>query len=222
MGGEYTGAGAASTGLRAVPRTARARAAAPGAPPPSAADGAGRCARQSAGADWCRRARRLLHRLPGAADLLGDEAGGAGTRRAPRRGRHRLPPVFDQLPPFNIGATTMGYGLGRVVGGGVPGEGGEAADRGDGRRRVLAQRAGQRHRQRRVQQARRRRRCWSTTTIPRPPAGRTFPPRAPTIRRAAPSIRSRRRCAASARAGCGSIDRTYDGGENARQRCARR
>ena len=41
------------------------------------------------------RARRLLHRLPGAADLHRHEAGRARTRPASRELRHRLPPVLD-------------------------------------------------------------------------------------------------------------------------------
>ncbi len=34
--------------------------------------------------------------------------------------------LFALNPPFNIGATTMGYGLGAVLGGGVAGEGEQA------------------------------------------------------------------------------------------------
>ena len=46
-------------------------------------------------------AARLLHRLPGAADLQRDEAGRARARRASRQRRHRLPPVLDPaaVPP---------------------------------------------------------------------------------------------------------------------------
>jgi len=55
-------------------------------------------------------AARFLHRLPerpifAAMKLVEREL---GHTMSPR---YRLPPVFDH-PPFNIGATTMGYGLG--------------------------------------------------------------------------------------------------------------
>ena len=55
---------------------------------------------------------RLLHRLPGAADLRGDEAGREGTRASITSSADIGCHLFSILPPFNIGATTMGYGLG--------------------------------------------------------------------------------------------------------------
>ena len=53
--------------------------------------------------------------------------------------------LFSILPPFNLGATTMGFGLRPTRR--------KTLDRGDGRRRLLAQWLDQRHRQCRVQQA---------------------------------------------------------------------
>ena len=53
----------------------------------------------------------LLHRLPGAADLRGHQARRAGARQhhiASDIGCH----LFSIMPPFELGATTMGYGLG--------------------------------------------------------------------------------------------------------------
>ena len=97
----------------------------------------------------------LLHRLSGAADLRGDEAGREGARAASRRGRYRLPPLLhhaalqhrrehDGLRP----RAGLRLRLQR--------RGEEAADLDHGRRRLLAQRPEQQHRQRRLQQARRR------------------------------------------------------------------
>ncbi len=48
--------------------------------------------------------------------------------------------LFSILPPFNIGATTMGYGLGPASASAFNVRGRQAADLGDGRWRVLAQR----------------------------------------------------------------------------------
>ena len=67
---------------------------------------------QGAGRGGAGAPARLLHRLPGAADLRGDEAG-----RSANSGTHHVAAdigchLFSILPPFNIGATTMGYGLG--------------------------------------------------------------------------------------------------------------
>ena len=44
----------------------------------------------------------LLHRLPRAAGVLGDEAARSANRQGPHLGRHRLPHVRD-APPFNLG-----------------------------------------------------------------------------------------------------------------------
>src|SRR5262249_52554421 len=51
------------------------------------------------------------HRLSGTADFCRHETGREGAWAASRRGRHRLSPL-PIMPPFNIGASTMGYGLG--------------------------------------------------------------------------------------------------------------
>ena len=62
--------------------------------------------------------------------------------------------LFSILPPFNLGNTTMGYGLGARRRCGVQSAGRDARQarhQRDGRRRLLAQRPDQRHRQRRVQ-----------------------------------------------------------------------
>ena len=48
--------------------------------------------------------------------------------------------LFSILPPFNIGATTMGYGLGGAGAAALQRQGRQARHRGDGRRRLLAQR----------------------------------------------------------------------------------
>ena len=65
--------------------------------------------------------------------------------------------LFSILPPFNLGATTMGYGLGASSAAAFN-AGGQAPDLHHGRRRLLAQRPVLGHRQRRVQQVRRRHR----------------------------------------------------------------
>ena len=114
--------------------------------------------RQPAARRQCARAPAgLLHRLPRAADLQRDEAGRAGARPAPRQRRHRLPPVLDPAavqprhhddglrPRRRRRASALNVARAR-----------QARDRGHGRRRLLAQRADQRHRQRGVQQARQR------------------------------------------------------------------
>ena len=95
MGGEYTAAGA---GRRPAPLPggARAGAAAPVAHAAECRRGAGRRAGEGAGAVGAAAPAELLHRLPGAADLLRADAGAEGTRRASRRRRYRLPPVLDQ------------------------------------------------------------------------------------------------------------------------------
>ena len=64
--------------------------------------------------------------------------------------------LFASLPPFNIGATTMGYGLGPASSSAFNVDAEQAADLDDRRRRLLAQRALHQHRQRRLQQTERR------------------------------------------------------------------
>ena len=91
---------------------------------------------------------------------------------APRQRRHRLPPVLD---PAAVQHRQHHHGLrprrGRRRG--AQRHGRQARDLDDGRRRLLAQRPDQRHRQRGVQQQRQPDRSSSTTTTPRPPAART-------------------------------------------------
>ena len=111
--------------------------------------------------------------------------------------------LFSILPPFNIGGTTMGYGLGPASNSAFNVAGRKRADRGDGRWRLLAQRPVQRHRQRRLQQARRRHPSSSTISIPPRPAARTSCRRGQATRPVAPTIRLKRPCAASASNGCG-------------------
>ena len=101
---------------------------------------------------------RLLHRLPGAADLRGDQAGRAGARPAPHRLRHRLPSVLDHAA---VRARRHHHGLwaGAGLGLGLQLAGRDAAfDLLRRRRRLLAQRPDLVDRQRRVQQERRRHR----------------------------------------------------------------
>ena len=57
--------------------------------------------------------------------------------------------LFSILPPFNIGNTTMGYGLGGAGAAALNAAAGKRADRGRRRRRLLAQRPCPRRRQRR-------------------------------------------------------------------------
>ena len=66
--------------------------------------------------------------------------------------------LFSILPPFNIGATTMGYGLGGAGAAAFNTKAGQARDRVPRRRRLLAQRADLLDRQRGVQQVRQRHR----------------------------------------------------------------
>ena len=64
---------------------------------------------------WPKRAAaaaRLLHRLPGAADLRRDEAGRAGTRPASRRRRTSAAICSRSCRRSTSARTTMGYGLG--------------------------------------------------------------------------------------------------------------
>ena len=110
MGGEYT-APVVVKGLRAfLLAHAPELLAQPAADPRSRADSR---AREGQGARQVGAAAsaRLLHRLSGATDLRRDETGREGARAAPHLGGHRLP-SFSILPPFNLGTTTMGYGLG--------------------------------------------------------------------------------------------------------------
>jgi indolepyruvate ferredoxin oxidoreductase alpha subunit len=97
----------------------------------------------------------ILHRLPGAPDLHGAEAGGARARPASRLLRHRLPPVLD---PAAVQHRRDHDGLRprRRRRGGVQHQGGQARHRVHRRRRLLAQRTELIDRQCRVQQVRQR------------------------------------------------------------------
>ena len=84
------------------PRRCRRRAT-----PPDSRRGRRGCSARSA-----RPPAELLHRLPGAPDLHGDEAGASGNWARTTSARDIGCHLFSILPPFNIGNTTMGYGLG--------------------------------------------------------------------------------------------------------------
>ena len=64
--------------------------------------------------------------------------------------------LFSILPPFNIGTTTMGYGLGGAGAAAFNAKADKRADRGHRRRRLLAQRPRLLDRQRGLQQDRQR------------------------------------------------------------------
>ena len=121
----------------------------------NAAPGAGREACPRAGRGRAAASARLLHRLPRTADLRRHEAGRARAGPAPRRGRHRLPSVRDHAA-LQYRHDHHGLRPGAGLGFGLQRQGGQAVHRRDGRRRLLAQRAHLGHRQRRVQQERRR------------------------------------------------------------------
>ena len=91
IAGEYTGAVMLESvrGFlrRTAPELLADRDRLPNEPPLPAAAGADAGAGAAAPA-------RLLYRVPGAADLRGDEACREGARAAPRRRRHRLPPLL--------------------------------------------------------------------------------------------------------------------------------
>ena len=125
--------------------------------------------------------------------------------------------LFAINAPFELGATTMGYGLGSAGAAALerprrrPAHG-----RRHGRRRLLAQRIDQRRRQRCLQQVRpaagrRRQRLRGGDRRPGPALLQGREPR-----RDRPSIRSRRRRAASGSSGRRTIDDTYDVGSRAR------
>ena len=61
---------------------------------------------------------------------------------------------FATLPPFNMGNSIMGYGLGAAAASAFGAAWGQACGLGHGRRRLLAQRPDEWHRQRGLQQAR--------------------------------------------------------------------
>ena len=114
----------------------------------------------------------------------------AGARRRTRSPRDIGCHLFSILPPFNIGATTMGYGLGPASASAFNVKADKKPISRDRRRRLLAQRAVHQHRQRRLQQAGRRHHGRRQLSIPRPPAARTSCRRARSIRRARPTTPS--------------------------------
>ena len=124
--------------------------------------------------------------------------------------------LFSIMPPFNIGATTMGYGLGPASASAFNVKAAKRSDRRHGRRRLLAQRPAPRASATPCSTRRRRHRSSSTITIRRRPAART------SCRRAPPTAsRSTRHPIAEAVKGMGvkwvrQIDRTYDVGRDAR------
>ncbi len=102
--------------------------------------------------------------------------------------------LFSILPPFNIGATTMGYGLGWAGAGGAEREGCEPPHhQRDGRWRLLAQRPGVLASATRCSTRPTTCSSWSITSTRPRPAGRTSsrrarqqPPQPPTTRSRAP------------------------------------
>ena len=97
----------------------------------------------------------LLHRLPGAADLRRNEAGGGGAGRAPHRERHWLSPLLD---PAALRDRLDHHGLWAraCVRRRVERRGGPAFDQLHRRRRLLAQRPHLVRRERGLQRERRR------------------------------------------------------------------
>ena len=152
--GEYTGdvhsARRACIHACVRARAARARNAA-------AAATAGRAAEGSAGARTAPAdpAAGILHRLPRAADLHGDEAAAAGAGPGAHQLRYRLSPVLDPAA-VQPGQHHDGLRVGRGRRIGLQCAAQQARDRRHGRRRLLAQRADLRRRQRGVQSERQR------------------------------------------------------------------
>ena len=111
--------------------------------------------RQGAGRAAAGAAADVLHRLPGAAGVLGHEAAAQGDGAGARVGRHRLPLVRD-LRAVQPGQLDPGLRhVARLRRGGL-GHADQPADQRHGRRRLLAQRPDHRRRRRRVQQGRQR------------------------------------------------------------------
>ena len=163
-------------------------------PVPSAAAGAGRSQGQGARRGGAAAARRLLHRLPGAADLRGHEARRAGTRPAPRRRPTSAATCSRSCRPSTSAPPrwAMGSGPASASAFNVPAD--KRADLGHGRRRLLAQRPRDAASATPCSTSRTAS-SWSSTISIRPrPAGRTSCRRAPTTRAARPTTRSSRPC----------------------------
>ena len=94
MAGEYT-APVLTTGLRKFLATYARELLGNEPPPPDPAPGPRRSPHQEARRSRAAASSGLLHRLPGAADLRGDEACRAGARPASRLSGYRLPSLFD-------------------------------------------------------------------------------------------------------------------------------
>ena len=124
--------------------------------------------------------------------------------------------LFSILPPFNLGNTTMGYGLGAAGASAFNACQRQARHGGHGRRRLLAQRP-----HRGVGNAVFNQADNVLLIVDNGYSAATggqdiLSSRAAQPHRRAPSIRSPRRCRASASSGCGVIDRTYDLAAHAR------
>ena len=202
MAGEYTGS-VMRDGVKAFIRAYRADAYYPSCRTRTLERrrGAARRCRQGSRNACASAPAVVLHRMSGAADLHGAQAGRARIGPASHQLRHRLPPVLD---PAAVQHRRHHDGLWprrrRRVG--VQRQGGQTRDLVPRRRRLLAQRAHLLDRQRSVQQVRQRhhhRGQWLHVGDRR--AGHPFLLR-PTTRSARRTIRSRRRCAASASNGC--------------------
>ena len=111
MAGEYTAHGRhqghQGFSRAACQQAARQRPAAPGC-----LRRARRSESQGARESGAAAAAGFLRRLPGAADLCGDEARRSGSSASTTSPATSAATLFAALPPFNVGATTMGYGLG--------------------------------------------------------------------------------------------------------------
>ena len=130
MAGEYTGA-VMRDGVPRLRRPLPAGDLLPEASPPSSdKPDQGRDCRRCEGKVHAAPAV-VLHRLPGTADLRRHEAGRARTRASITSACDIGCHLFSILPPFNIGATTMGYGLGGAGAAAFNAEGRQASDRSD-------------------------------------------------------------------------------------------
>ena len=149
MAGEYTG-GVLKAGVQKFSRPASARSARDrDAADAAQQDDLPRRRSQTLGRQGAGPAAVVLHRLPGAADLLRHEAR-SSAKLGPhaRQRRYRLPP-FSVLPPFNLGKPPWATASAAPARRRCRRQGGKRADRGRGRRRLLAQRPGLERRQRR-------------------------------------------------------------------------
>ena len=210
MAGEYTG-GVVRDGVRQVRRAPTGPTSSPSAAPP-------RTSRQARLASAAKRGRAATctPRPPSFCTGCPERPIFAAMKLVERElGPHHVScdigcHLFSILPPFNIGNTTMGYGLGGAGAAALNAKARQARDRGHGRRRLLAQRPHLLDRQRRLQQERqrphhRRQRLFGRDRRAGHPLLRT-----PTTRSARPRTRSRRRCAASASKWVRTLTHTYD------------